>query len=69
MLSSRFIASALQILLFAQHSHEVSTTQGSSSNTTDAFSSNPVVVDATIGNTLVNGVEKRGNKNLVAPSL
>jgi hypothetical protein len=41
MLSLRFIISALQILLFAQHSSKVTNTQASSSKTTDAFSPSP----------------------------
>jgi hypothetical protein len=41
MLWLRFIISALQILLFAQHSYKVINTQGSSSKTTDAFFAQP----------------------------
>jgi hypothetical protein len=59
MLPLRFIVSAPQVL-FAQHSHEVLTTKGSSSKSTDAFSPSPV--NAPLRNSLVHIVEKRANK-------
>jgi hypothetical protein len=66
MLSLRFTVSASQIL-FAQHSHEILTTQGSLIKTTYTFS--PSTVNIALGNTFVQNVEKRANKSLVAPSL
>jgi hypothetical protein len=66
MLSLRFIVSAQQVL-FAQHSHEVLTTQGSLRKATYAFS--PSTVNVALGNTFVQNVEKIVNKSLVATSL
>jgi hypothetical protein len=66
MLSLRFIVYATQVL-FAQHSHELLTTQGSSSKNTAVLSSG--LINSALGNTLVLGVEKKINKNMVAYSL
>jgi hypothetical protein len=66
MLSLRVIVSAPQVL-FAQYSHEVLTTQGSSSKTADAFSLGPI--NTALGTTLVHDVKKWANKKLVVHSL
>jgi hypothetical protein len=70
MLSLRFIVPSPRVLLIPQHFHEILlTAQGSSSKTTDVFSPNPVVDDASLGNTLAHNVEKMINQNLVAHSV
>jgi hypothetical protein len=72
MLSLRFIVPSPRVLLISQHFHVILlTTQGPSSNTTDAFSPNPVLHDASLGNTLAHNVyvEKMINQNLEVHSV